>query len=863
MNTFYYGVVESRADPLKLGRCKVRVMGVHTENTTLLPTKDLPWCVPLQPITSAAVSGIGMSPTGVVEGAWVVLFFRDGESYQEPIMIGTVAGIPESKEQRLTDPFQGSTSDVYNGVRDLVDVQADDGSSLRGNIIDEEGTNEVSASSPFGAGNILIQTDNVRTPQSGNINRPVGEATIDANIRTPVDSVVVDQGVRGSTYGRFGIPSYMRDGESTSGKAVDSPILQFVGGSSHKESFRGLVPSTKAFDRKWKEVAAQDPKGFANEQREFYHNTKVVPSLNTLRGEGVDLTSRGPAVQEMIFSTTQQYGSADVIQRALRGKNIATMTDQDIIQAVQDDKEKNLSNDFSKAEREEAGDRIRSELQSLIEQSKNDGSLTREEIDALSKISPEPLAASGVVVPRTIPVNDKDGFQDPNGVYPRKRWIDEQDTSRLARGEKTNDTILKAKNGTLIRNVGTSGGGSWNEPASPYKAQYPLNHVWQTESGHVQEFDDTPNAERIHIYHRAGSFTEYHPDGTVVFKSVKDAFEVVVKDKNVYVGGSCNITVKGDANIYAKGMMNLESDGDMAIRTGGNLYIGAEGRAEVVSNGDLHLGSSGNLHEGAKNIMMNCSWFPSGVSAGDHVMDRIQVQVYDDDEGVPTIGALDEEKELAAAQADGSVAPNSKEFSAPAKGSDGVLRSTQTQPIKELDTLKKTEADTKETKCNGEDATGNDALSTNYRLADLTTSPVLSKVSLKAQAGLTKCEIFDNLSELAKNVMEPLRKRYGNNFIITSAFRQMGSNNRSQHPKGQAVDIQFPQLPAHEYVHRIEEIVRILPDWDQAILEYHGRNPVIHLSYNKEGNRREKKTTPNLRHYFSGFRDRSMGLVYQ
>ena len=41
----YYGVVESRADPKQLGRLKVRVLGLHTEDKVLLPTNDLPWAI--------------------------------------------------------------------------------------------------------------------------------------------------------------------------------------------------------------------------------------------------------------------------------------------------------------------------------------------------------------------------------------------------------------------------------------------------------------------------------------------------------------------------------------------------------------------------------------------------------------------------------------------------------------------------------------------------------------------------------------------------------------------------------------------------------------------------------------------------
>ena len=40
---WWVGVVEDRQDPLKLGRCRVRIFGWHSENVTEVPTELLPW----------------------------------------------------------------------------------------------------------------------------------------------------------------------------------------------------------------------------------------------------------------------------------------------------------------------------------------------------------------------------------------------------------------------------------------------------------------------------------------------------------------------------------------------------------------------------------------------------------------------------------------------------------------------------------------------------------------------------------------------------------------------------------------------------------------------------------------------------
>lgn len=89
---WFMGVVEDRQDPEFLGRCRLRIAGYHTSDKTILKTEDLPWAMPLLPMTSASMSGVGNAPVGPVEGTWVFGFFMDGEEAQIPIMLGTYPG---------------------------------------------------------------------------------------------------------------------------------------------------------------------------------------------------------------------------------------------------------------------------------------------------------------------------------------------------------------------------------------------------------------------------------------------------------------------------------------------------------------------------------------------------------------------------------------------------------------------------------------------------------------------------------------------------------------------------------------------------------------------------------------------------
>ena len=93
---WFVGVVENRNDPAELGRVQVRCLGYHTEDLTLIPTADLPWAHVMHPVTDPSMQGLGNTPSFLVEGSWVVGFFRDARDKQQPIIMGTLPGYPEN-----------------------------------------------------------------------------------------------------------------------------------------------------------------------------------------------------------------------------------------------------------------------------------------------------------------------------------------------------------------------------------------------------------------------------------------------------------------------------------------------------------------------------------------------------------------------------------------------------------------------------------------------------------------------------------------------------------------------------------------------------------------------------------------------
>ena len=115
------------------------------------------------------------------------------------------------------------------------------------------------------------------------------------------------------------------------------------------------------------------------------------------------------------------------------------------------------------------------------------------------------------------------------------------------------------------------------------KPIYPFNHVHETESGHVLELDDTPDKERIHLYHRTGTRVEIDKDGNYVEKIVKNKYSVVLADDYLVVSGKVTVKIEGDLNMEVGGETNLISTGDISMTAPKiNLNSGSVSKQSVV-----------------------------------------------------------------------------------------------------------------------------------------------------------------------------------------------------------------------------------------------------------------------------------------
>ena len=198
--------------------------------------------------------------------------------------------------------------------------------------------------------------------------------------------------------------------------------------------------------------------------------------------------------------------------------------------------------------------------------------------------------------------------------YPK--FLDEPTTSRIARNDA--DTITKTfiqeRKDNLVTGVQTVSD-TWNEPETLYNTVYPYNNVVETESGHLLEFDDTPEAERIHLAHRNGSFQEWFPNGDKVEKVTKDNYQIIMGDDKVYIMGKCQVTIQGDAELYVQGNFDMNVDGTCNIRSTGNMKLnaplidlndGTKGAARIgdtADTGDQGTGGPNDTNSAGTNVI--------------------------------------------------------------------------------------------------------------------------------------------------------------------------------------------------------------------------------------------------------------------
>lgn len=466
---WYLGVVEDRNDPAKLGRCRIRMHGIHTEDKGELPTQDLMWCLP-----SFGVNNTSQKTT-LKEGDWVWGFFLDDNGLQKPVVVGTFPGIPQEPadpEKGFNDPTTDLSPTGRPTIPEMMPLSSTEPSinvtEIRNVIKDLQPAEDVNSA----------------------INRCV-DIIFEGKNSIPVSEL-------SSAISRIPDATSQLSGE------IQSSIQKGIDWLT-----TNLASITSAF------------------------------SLDKLFNEASKFLDK--------FSGDTLPGSSSAFGELMKGWDISK----------------------SKFDRNK------------------DGQFTAEDAEIMIE---EVLSPSGFFTGESSSVA---GTLEPSS-YPHKDKLNEPSIPRLARNENIEKTIVGRKLANLSGGIGAGHAAqdkgaqsdefNFQEPPTAYNAVYPYNNVHESESGHVIEIDDSPGAERLHWFHRTGTFREIHPDGKEVNKIIKEQYNFVLSD--YFLGVSKSI------NVHSKDAIRLKSQSDTNMEVGSNL------NAEVSSN--VHIGVGDGIYMYAK-----------------------------------------------------------------------------------------------------------------------------------------------------------------------------------------------------------------------------------------------------------------------
>ena len=537
---WFVGVVEDRMDPKRLGRLRVRCLGHHTEDKVKLPTSDLPWAHPMNPITSATVSGIGQTPLGAVEGTWVVGFFTDGPTAQQPVIMGTLPGVPKNTptgEKGFEDP-----NAAYPREAGQSDV----------NRLAINETAEVPDTEAVGGGNQVLEMNGGDPNDENSIalrNHP-------------------DETVRKAQF-QADLQDHL------------SKVKGFKSGSNASDMLKAATDFKNTYAKKFKLPAniLQSKENILTGAVNHIDSivTKTIGAVNgtdtgTLLKDSILVNSLGklytPGNLKDILPSNL---SVDAIKNGLQ--NIKSFNIKDLSTS-------SLDNFASLATNKIPGNLIKGDVVA--------GALKYFK-SPLKKVSLNPHLTS---------VLDKANLTQNIGVA----QIDGVAGDILGTsGLNTSLTDL----GSIAGDLDSLSGGAWSEPPSPYAAEYPYNHVYESESGHVKEFDDTAGAERIHERHTSGTGYEIGPAGTKVTKVVKDNYEIISNDDFLHVRGTRRQTVDEGVRIRCNAKAGPLNNYSIEVGAGsncnievngGNVNVVAKGAPGPLGGGDINLNAIGNIN---------------------------------------------------------------------------------------------------------------------------------------------------------------------------------------------------------------------------------------------------------------------------
>lgn len=180
-------------------------------------------------------------------------------------------------------------------------------------LAEARGTGQQGAGGGDGDGAEIIEKDGVKYHDDGTGNWvpiPKTSAGSDAKSAQNMTGSLSEKYESGGNPGAIG---YDGTGGFSYGKyqLAHNNAKSFVDQSPYAKDFAGLTFNSKAWQDKWKQVAAKDPQGFGEAQRGYIEKTHYAPQVARIeQATGRKVAELPQAVQDVIWSTAVQHGSA-------------------------------------------------------------------------------------------------------------------------------------------------------------------------------------------------------------------------------------------------------------------------------------------------------------------------------------------------------------------------------------------------------------------------------------------------------------------------------------------------------------------------------------------------------------------------
>ena len=611
---WFIGVVEDRQDPYLIGRVRVRCFGHHTGDKIKLPTEDLPWAQVMLPVTSAGISGIGQSPMGLVEGSHVFGFFRDGEARQEPVVMGSMPGYPTE----LGDPTKGFYSPIKGSDDPHAPIDKDGNKYLTNESSHPRWKNSPDNSIEATKGDYSFNPD-----LSEHTSITVDTSFIDSNLQN-IGTAVVEPMQLASAFiskGSSSLFGFVADIiTSQVASALGSQVLNTVGGSLSgftetisdglsavtgvtTDVVDGVVATTVDHTATLSSVGKTFLNAKAGITNALLPST-VIKTLGDTNGIlKVDILSPIDIAAETATDIGLSFVGIDA-ETGLFDFNVSNVdTLREIVSAPATADSINL---FQQAEatlatasrgvtpqdlgvRPALGlvDTVTNQTQSALEGASQIASTASGGLGDLLRVTDNVTGVIGNNQIVTAIVDDE--FQDSlsaSGRFAGSAGIPQKNNLTLSGKTKLMNSFL-GNNGGVVD--------SFSVPTLPVKSDvYPYRHVYESESGHLMIYDDTPDNESIIQRHRTGTQYYIGNDGSKTDIVVSDHIHAVTGTKYIVTTEDEICSIDGRCKLFINKSETRNNHYDIVIGKGANVNI-------QVEQGDINM----NALDGR--INMNCA----------------------------------------------------------------------------------------------------------------------------------------------------------------------------------------------------------------------------------------------------------------